>query len=152
MKSLFEAIYDSMVQAIKDKDADRVLILRTLISDIKSVALKACRKEVTYDDVMSALIKGVKQREDSLSQYTAANRTDLAERESYQISVLKEFLPKQMAEDEVRALVVATVDKLSAGVEKSKKLMGAAMRELGPQLKGKADMKFVSTLLSELLG
>lgn len=151
MKTLFDTIYDEMVTAVKNKDTARSLVLRTLISDIKGIALKACRKDVEPDDVMSALVKGVKQREDSLSQYTTAGRTDLAERESYQISVLKEFLPQQMSEEDVRTLVVATVDKLSAGAEKSKKLMGSVMKELGPQLKGKADMKFVNKLLSELL-
>lgn len=159
MKTLFNTIYEEMINAAKNKDTARVLILRTLISEIKGI----CRKDVNRDDVMNALIKGVKQREDSLSQYTAAGRTDLAEQEAYQISVLKEFLPQQMSEEAVRALVVATVDNLFAGMEKNKKLMGAVMKELGPQLKGavmeelgpqlkgKADMKFVNKLLSELL-
>ena len=128
-----------------------MLVLRTLVSDIRGVALKASRKDITDEDVMSALVKGVKQREDSISQFVSGNRADLAERETFQVNVLKEFLPEQLGEDEVRKIVTETVERIANGSEKSKKLMGLVMKELNPQLKGKADMKFVNQILSTLL-
>ena len=142
MSSLFERVNQAVVDAAKSKDSDRLLVLRTLVSDIRGVALKASRKDITDEDVMSALVKGVKQREDSISQFVSGNRADL---------VLKEFLPEQLGEDEVRKIVTETVERIANGAEKSKKLMGLVMKELNPQLKGKADMKFVNQILSTLL-
>lgn len=151
MTNLFEKVNTAVVEAAKNKDSARLLILRTLVSDIRNVAKKACREEVVDDDVMGALVKGVKQREDSITQFKAAGREDLVENETFQVNVLKEFLPAQLGEDEVRRIVVETVERIANGGTKSKKLMGMIMKELNPELKGKADMKFVSSILSELL-
>lgn len=151
MSSLFERVNQAVVDAAKSKNSDRLLVLRTLVSDIRGVALKASRKDITDEDVMSALVKGVKQREDSISQFVSGNRGDLAERETFQVNVLKEFLPEQLGEDEVRKIVTETVERIANGAEKSKKLMGLVMKELNPQLKGKADMKLVNQILSTLL-
>ena len=68
------------------------------------------------------------------------------------MNVLKEFLPAQLSEDEIRTIVVATVERVADGGEKNKKLMGRVMQELNPQLKGKADMKLVNQILQGLLG
>ena len=151
MSNLFKKINEAVVEAAKTKNADRLLVLRTLVSDIKSVAIKAARKDVTDEDAMTALVKGVKQREDSISQFIAANRTDLVERETFQVNVLKEFLPEQLGEEEVRKIVEETVDRITNGAEKNKKFIGLIMKELNPQLKGKADMKLVNQILSNLL-
>lgn len=67
------------------------------------------------------------------------------------MNVLKEFLPEQMSTEDVRAIVSETVERLANGAEKTKKLMGAVMKELNPILKGKADMKFVKQVIDELL-
>lgn len=152
MTSLFEKVNAAVVDAAKSKDSARLLVLRTLVSESRGVALKACRKDVSDDDVMSALVKGVKQREDSIAQFSTAGRTDLVEAETFQMNILKGFLPAQLSEDEVRSIVTDVVDRVANGVEKSKKLMGPVMKELNPQLKGKADMKLVNQILSELLG
>lgn len=151
MSQEFEKINQAVIGAMKAKDSARVLVLRTLVGNIKSIAIAAKRKEVCDDDVTSALVKGVKQREDSIAQFKIAGRTDLVENETYQMNVLKEFLPAQMSEDEVKTIVLEVVERLSAGGEKSKKLRGAIMKELNPQLKGKADMKYVNQVLESIL-
>lgn len=151
MTELFSKVNAAVTEAAKSKDSARLLVLRTLVSESRGVALKACRKDVSDDDVMSALVKGVKQREDSIAQFTTAGRTDLVESETFQLNVLKEFLPAQLSEDEIRTIVVDTVERVANGGEKNKKLMGRVMQELNPQLKGKADMKLVNQILQGLL-
>ena len=151
MSEKFEAINQEVIKAMKAKDSNRVLVLRTLVGSIKSIAIAANRKEVNDEDVLSALTKGVKQREDSITQFTSAGRTDLVENETFQLSVLKEFLPAQMSEDEIKNAVLEAVERISAGGDKSKKLKGLLMKDLNPKLKGKADMKYVNQLIDSIL-
>lgn len=151
MSDVFDKINSEVILAAKNRDSERLLVLRTLVSDIKGVALKASRKDIVDDDVLTALTKAVKQREDSISQFKSANRIDLVESESFQLNVLKEFLPAQLSEKEVEAIVFETVSRISEGKERNKKLMGAIMKELNPRLKGKADMRVVNNILSALL-
>jgi len=144
-------INEEVKSAMKAKDKDRLLALRSLVSEIQKVAKNALHESPTDEDVLTALTKGVKQREDSIEQFKKANRTDLIEIEILQLNVLKEFLPEQMDAEAVRAIVSETVERLANGAEKTKKLMGIVMKELNPILKGKADMKFVKQVLDELL-
>ena len=150
---MINAIQKAIVDAMKSKDQDRLLVLRTLQSDIKNVAIKSARKDPTDGDAMDALVKAAKQREDAIQQFTVANRSDLVAVESYQLSVIKEFLPQQMAEDEVRSIVTDAIERVSAanGGDRSKKLMGPLMRELNATLKGKADMKLVNSIVATIL-
>jgi uncharacterized protein YqeY len=149
--SIFKKVNDEVIATAKAKNSARLLVLRTLVSDMQGVAIKACRKDVTDEDAMTALVKGVKQREDSISQFTAAGRQDLIDNETYQLSVLKEFLPEQFSEEKVREIVEETVARLAGEGERNKKLMGPVMKELNPLLKGKADMKLVNQILAALL-
>lgn len=151
MSTKFEQINQAVIDTAKAKNAPRLLVLRTLVSSIRAVALQSNRKEITDDDVVSALVKGVKQREDSIAQFTTAGRTDLVENETFQLNVLKEFLPAQMSEDEVKAIVLEAVERISAGGEKNKKMTGLVMKDLTPKLKGKADMKYVNQILASIL-
>lgn len=151
MSATFEKINDAVKTAMKAKDKERLLALRSLVSEVQKVAKNALHDVVTEEDVLNALTKGVKQREDSIEQFKKANRTDLIEVEVFQLNVLKEFLPEQMSTEDVRAIVSETVERLANGAEKTKKLMGAVMKELNPILKGKADMKFVKQVIDELL-
>lgn len=151
MSQKFEEINQEVIKALKAKDSNRVLVLRTLVGNIKLIAISQNRKEVNDEDVLSALTKGVKQREDSISQFRSANRNDLVEVETYQLSVLKEFLPAQLSEDQIKEIVSEAVERISAGGEKTVKLRGPLMKDLTPKLKGKADMKFVNELLSGML-
>lgn len=149
MSSQFEVVNEAVKQAMKSQDSDRLLTLRSLVSEIKNVALKQARKDITDDDVLVALTKGVKQREDSIAMYVDANRVDLVEKETRQLNILKEFLPTQLSESEVIEIVQAAVYRQRA--PKSIKLMGVVMKELNPSLKGKTDMKKVNAILSDLL-
>ena len=145
---MFEKIQKDMWTAAKAKLSDEVVALRSLVNDIKNVA-KRENREVTNDDVTTALVKAVKQREDSISQFTG--RDDLIAAETFQLNVYKRYLPEQMSTEDVRVLVSETVERLANGAEKTKKLIGVVMKELNPILKGKADMKFVNQVLGELL-
>jgi len=145
-------INEEVKSAMKAKDKDRLLALRSLVSEIQKVAKNALHEYPTDEDVLTALTKGVKQREDSIEQFNKANRTDLIEIEILQLNILKEFLPEQMDAEAVKEIVLETVTRIADGAPLSKKLMRDAMKELNPRLKGKADMKIVTSLLNEILG
>ena len=98
---------------------------------------------------IQVLTKQVKSREDSVEQYDSAGRKDLADKERAEIEVLRRYLPEQMGEDEVRALVQKTITDLGLS---SKKEMGQVMKAIMAEHRGKVDGKLVQKFASELLG
>lgn len=103
---------------------------------------------MTNDACIKVLQKAVKTRNDSISQFKAAGRNDLAEKEQIEARVLEEFLPKMMSEDETKALVESTLKELGLA---SKKDMGRAMKEVLGKACGRADGKLVSKLVAAVL-
>jgi len=148
MFMIFEKIQEDVKIAMKEKQSEKLLALRTLVSDIKNVGIRNGRKEPNDDDSIQALTKAIKQREDSAEQFKTGGRNELAETELLQVSFFKVYMPEQMSEDEVRQIVSETVQSLGAT---SKKEIGRVMKELGPKVKGKADMKLVNQILSGML-
>lgn len=144
---IFEKIQEDIKLAMKEKKTEELLALRTLVSDIKNVAIKNGRKEPEEADSIQALTKAIKQREDSVEQFKNGGREELAAIELAQAACFKKYLPVQMNEEEVRETVLETVRTLNIS---SKKEMGSAMKNLA-HLKGKADMKLVNKILSEIL-
>ena len=105
-------------------------------------------KEMTDEAVVSVVAKGVKQREESIAQFMAAGRAELAEGEKSEMEFLRRYLPTQLSEDEVSAVVKAVVAELGAT---SKKDMGRVMKEVMTRVKGQADGKLVSKLVGAAL-
>lgn len=106
------------------------------------------RGELDETRVQAIINREAKKRREAIEEYTKANRSDLAEREAAELSILTDFLPTQMTEDELRALVQATVSQVGA---KTPKDMGAVMKALQPQIAGKADGKLASNMVKEAL-
>ena len=142
----FETLNSDLTVSMKNKDANKVLALRTVISEIKNVAIKNGRKEPTSDDVITALTKAVKQREDSIESFKVANRQDLVDSETFQLQVYKSYLPTQMNDSEVSELVNNLIESLGIN---SKKDFGKIMKELNTNYKGKLDLKKVNQILTE---
>ena len=90
--------------SMKARDKARVAIMRLINADIKKVEVDE-RRELSDDDIRSILSKMVKQRRDSIEQFEKAERTDLADKEKYEISVIEEFLPTQLSETELTELL-----------------------------------------------
>ena len=140
-----------MVIAMKEKDALRLSVLRGLMTAFTNelTATKRTPQDaLTDDEVLTVIRRSVKQRKDAAEQYRGGGRTDLAEQEESEAAVLMEYLPAQMGEDAIRAVVEAKVAALGVtGPADKGKLMGAVMGEL----KDKADGQMVRDIVDEVL-
>lgn len=140
-------ITEDMKTAMKAKEAARLSAIRLLNAAIKQ---REVDERVELDDTAVAAVieKLVKQRKDSVTQYEAANRQDLADIEKAEIEILSAYLPEKMGSEEVAAAVAAAVAQTGA---KGPADMGKLMAVLKPQLAGKADMAEVSKLVKAAL-
>ena len=141
--SLGEALRAAMNAARKAQDKDRTLVLGTILANLKNREIEL-RRPTTDEDVVDVLRKGIKTRRESVEQYTAANRTDLAETERSQIKVLEEFLPPEIDPEEIRSAVRAAI---AGGAKDIGKVMGQIM----PRFKGRADGKVINQIVREEL-
>ncbi len=146
--SLKARITEDMKTAMKAKETVRLGAIRLLLAAIKQ---KEVDEQIELDEagIVAVIEKMTKQRKDSLSQYEAAGRTDLAEVERAEITVLAAYLPEKMGEAEINAAIDAAAAATGAA---SAADMGKLMGVLKPQLAGKADMALVSKLVKAKLG
>lgn len=135
-------------EAMKAKNKERLTTLRSLLSEAKNIAIDDKRREASDEDLLKAVTKGIKQRKDSIEQYEEAGRTDLAEVEKFELSVLEEFQPEQMSEEEITTIVKEIIAAVGAS---SKADMGKVMGALMPKVKGKADGSLVSKIVNQQL-
>ncbi|MBU3697819.1 GatB/YqeY domain-containing protein [Dechloromonas sp.] len=145
--SLKARITEDMKSAMKAKEAGRLAAIRLLLAAIKQKEVDE-RTELDDAAVSSVIEKLVKQRKDSVTQYEAAGRADLADVEKAEIAILSAYLPEKMGNDEIAAAVTAAVAATGA---KGPADMGKLMAVLKPQLAGKADMAEVSKLVKAAL-
>jgi len=141
--ALIDILKEEQKLAMKAKDKARLGTIRLALSAIKQREVDE-KITLTDDDIVAVLTKMVKQRRDSVSQYEAANRLDLAEVEQAEITILEEFMPQPLSEEEVLALIESAIAESSpAGMQD----MGKVMAILKPQIQGRADMGKVSGLV-----
>lgn len=133
-------ITEDMKTAMKAKDAPRLAAIRLLLAAIKQKEVDE-RRELDDDATIAVIEKLTKQRKDSVTQYEAAGRQDLANSEKFEISVLAAYLPEKMNSEEIAAIVATTVAETGA---KGPADMGKLMAVLKLRLAGKADMAEVS--------
>ncbi|MDX1626835.1 MAG: GatB/YqeY domain-containing protein [Wenzhouxiangellaceae bacterium] len=146
--ALKQRIQDDIKQAMKAGDKDRLKVLRMLSAAIKQ---REVDERVELDDaqVLGVIEKMVKQRRESIEQYTAGNRPELAAGEQAEIDVLSTYLPEPLAEDELERLVDDAIRETGAS---SMADMGQVMARLKPEIQGRADMKQVSAMVRQRLG
>ena len=139
--SLKARIQDDVKNAMRAHERERLAALRLVTAAIKQ---KEVDERIELDDaqVLQVLDKMVKQRRDSLEQYRGAGRDDLAAQEAFELDLIQAYLPEPLGEDELAALIRATIAEVGAG---SIRDMGAVMNALREQVQGRADMKAVST-------
>ncbi|GAB6035312.1 GatB/YqeY domain-containing protein [Galenea microaerophila] len=147
MSNLKDQLTAEMKTAMKAKDKDRLLVIRTIQAAIKQVEID---NQTTLDDagVLAVLDKMVKQRRDSIKQYTDANRPELAEKEAYEITVIQEFMPQPLTPEEIEQMVDEALAETGAS---SMQEMGKVMGILKPKMQGRADMGEVSKLIKAKL-
>src|ERR1700761_1082817 len=126
--SLVEKIQEDMVQAMKQRAADRLSTLRMVKAALKNKEIEQ-RTPVTDAQAVQVLTTLIKQRKDSIEQFTRGNRPELAEKEAAEITVIEEDMPKAASEEELRQLVAATVAEFRAqGSTLGPKDMGTVMK------------------------
>ena len=145
--AMYETLMDDMKAAMKAHDMGAVNALRGVIAKAKDLTVNA-GKEMTDDAILQVLAKGVKQREESIAQFEAAGRAELAEGEKREMALLKKYLPEQLSEEAVAAIVTEAVAVTGAT---SKKDMGKVMKDVMARVKGQADGKLVSRLVGAAL-
>ena len=145
--SLKDQITEDMKTAMRAKDAPRLLTIRGLLAACKQHEVD---ERIVLDDaaVIAIVDKLVKQRKDSIAQFSAGNRPDLVEKEAAELSVLEGYLPQRMDVDAVTAEVAAIVAELGA---KGPGDMGKVMGAVKTKLAGKADMALVSAAVKKAL-
>ena len=142
-----EQIMADMKAAMKAHDASRLGAIRLLMAAIKQKEVDE-RVQCGDADIISIIAKLVKQRHDSIEQYTAANRQDLADKEQAEIDVLSTYLPKPLTEEEIQAIIDEAIATLGAS---GMAAMGRVMGAVKPKLTGRADMGKVSALIKQKL-
>ena len=141
MPSLKERIDADLKDAMRSKDELGTSVLRMLKSAVKYKEVEPGGHALEDSGVLAVIQSLIKQRRDSVEQFLAGKRTDLAEKEEKEIAKLQSYLPAQMSPDELRAEVRAAIAQVGA---KGPKDMGAVMKALMPKVQGKAEGKAVS--------
>nr|WP_277605028.1 GatB/YqeY domain-containing protein [Aeromonas sp. MR16] len=135
-----DQLKDQQKLAMLARDKARLGTIRLLMAEIKQREVDS-RIELNDEDILAVVTKMVKQRRDSISQFEAAGRQDLADKESAEILVLQEFLPQQLTADEIAALIEQAIAESGAAVMAD---MGKVMAVLKPKIQGRADVGAVS--------
>lgn len=144
---MIEKLKNDMVLAMKNKDKDRLTVIRMVKAavDLEHIDKK---REINDDLLIDVVNKQIKMRKDSLVEFEKANRTDLIEKTNQELSVLQEYLPEQLSKEDVLEIIENIFQKIKP---ESVKDMGKVMKEATALLKGKADMKDVSNIIKEKL-
>ncbi len=147
MSELKKRITGDMKSAMKAKDRQALKAVRMILEAIKK---KEIDERIELDDaqVMTVIQKMVKQRKDSISQFSDAGRTDLVEIEEAELEIINNYMPEQLSDEEVVSVVDRAINDSGAN---SMKDMGKLMGMLKPRLQGKADMSIVSQLIKSRL-
>lgn len=145
--SLKEKINEDMKSAMRSKDVALLGIIRLILAAIKQ---KEVDERILVDDssVISIIEKMLKQRNDSIEAFKKANRTDLVDKEEFEVSVLKNYMPEQMNAEEVEKIIQEVIKKIGAS---SMKEMGPVMAQAKEILSGKANMAEVSKIIKAKL-
>jgi uncharacterized protein YqeY len=146
--SLRQQITEDMKAAMRARETQRLGAIRLLLAAMKQREVDE-RIELSDEQVVTIIEKMLKQRRDSITQFEAAGRQDLADNEKFEVSVLQGYMPQALSAAEIEALVVAAVASSDAAGVKD---MGKVMAVVKPQMAGRADMGKVSALIKSKLG
>jgi len=145
--SLEEVIFNDMKKALKENEKLKLSTLRLIRAAIKNAEISK-KDKLTEDEVVGIVANNLKKLEESLDIFTNGQRPELADKAKKEIEIVKKYLPEQLSEEEVEKIVKETIIKLEF---KGLQDIGPAMKEIMPQLKGKADGKIVNKMVRDLL-
>ncbi|EOT30152.1 GatB/YqeY domain-containing protein [Enterococcus saccharolyticus] len=145
--SLLSKLNDDMKTAMKAKEKETLQVIRMLKASLQNEQIKVGR-DLTEDEELTVLSREMKQRRDSLTEFEKAGREDLAEKVKGEITIVEQYLPAQLTDEEIRQIVADAIEKTGAT---SPKEFGKVMGLVMPQVKGKADGNQVNAVVKELL-
>lgn len=143
MSELLGRLQQDLNAARKSQNKEQVLLLGTVIADVKYREIEL-RRALTDDDVTDVLRKGIKKRRESIEMYDKGGRPDLASKERNEVEVLGKYLPAAVSDDEIRAVVRSTIAEGASNV-------GAVMGKVMAQLKGRAEGGVINAIVREEL-
>lgn len=140
-------IDQDFISAMKIKETEKVSVLRMLKSALKNKEIEL-KRILKNEEVGQVAAKEVKQRNDSISEFTKGNRPELAKKEEAEIKILEKYLPKQLSKKEIEKMIDAAIAKTGASTASD---TGKIMSQIMPKVKGKADGFLVSKIVREKL-
>ncbi len=143
---LKEKITEDLKNAMKVRDANKISVLRMLKSAVKKFEVDTI-KEATDEDVLKIIAKEAKMRQEAIEGYRNS-RPDLAKEEEMELEILKQYLPKQLSEEEIKKEIIKVVKEINATGPKD---FGSVMKTVISRLQGKADGKIVNKLVHQVL-
>ena len=145
--SLKERLDGDLKDAMRNKDSVRRTVLRTIISEIRNAEIA---KQEALDDegVLVVMTKQAQQRRDSIEAFKSASRSDLVESESAELKIISGYLPEQLSEDEIEVVITEVISQVEA---KGFSDMGKVMKEIMQRIRGRADGKMVSSIVTSRL-
>lgn len=143
MSALGDRLQSDLNSARKAQNRSSVLLLSTILSDVKNKKIEL-RRDPTDEDVIDVLRKGIKRRRESVEMYDKGGRVDLADKERAEAAALEQYLPAQVSEDDIRAAVRAAI---TGGATS----MGPLMGRVDPEFKGRTDGSVISRIAKEEL-
>jgi uncharacterized protein YqeY len=147
MSALKQRLVDDMKSAMRAKEKDRLMTVRTILAAIKQQEVDT-REDVDEAGVLAILDKQSKQRRESIAQFSKANRSDLVAQEELELGFIQEYLPEPLSDGDIQSLVKEAIE--STGAE-SMKDMGKVMAYIKPKVQGRADMGKISGLIKAAL-
>jgi len=145
---LKEQIPEDLKNALRNKNALELSVLRMLQAALKNKEIDNNKEELKDEDVVSVVGAEIKKRRDAVKEYEKVNRPDAADQEKAEIDILMKYMPQQMSEDEIRDVVKSAVEETQA---QGMKDIGKVMKVLMPKVKGKADGSIVNKIVREFL-
>ncbi|CAM3812477.1 GatB/YqeY domain-containing protein [Mesobacillus zeae] len=146
--SLLERLNKDMVQAMKNKEKDKLTTIRMIKSSLQNEAIKLGKQELSEEEELTVLSREMKQRKDSLQEFEKAGREDLVEKLRTEITHVEVYMPQQLSEEELTEIVKESIAETGAA---SKADMGRVMAAIMPKVKGKSDGSLVNKLVQQHL-
>ncbi|MET3682455.1 uncharacterized protein YqeY [Alkalibacillus flavidus] len=146
--ALLDRLNDDMKQAMRNKEKDKLAVIRGIKSSLQNEALNKKDGELTEEEELQVLMREVKQRKDSLQEFKDADRKDLVDKTEQELALVESYLPKQLSDEELVEIIDETIQEVGAT---SKQDMGTVMSAVMPKVKGKTDGSKVNKLVMERL-
>ena len=146
--SLVETLNQDMIKAMRNKEKQRLSLIRMVKASLQNEAIKLGREELTEEEELTVLARELKQLKESLQEFKDAEREDLVEKHEQDLEILQEYMPEQLSNDDLEKIVVDTIEEVNATTKRD---IGKVMSVLMPKVKGKADGSKVNQLVQKHL-